>query len=69
MELASLSRLDRRILGERLLRCMRIADSKDISYSMTMNEKEKSAYLVFSASGDRSKRQHRLYTLCAMAYC
>ncbi|NMC14662.1 MAG: hypothetical protein GYA34_17470 [Chloroflexi bacterium] len=68
-ELASLSRLERRILGERLLRCMKNAETQEQSYSLVMNENDASAFLVLSMSGDRSKRQSTLYLLCAMAYC
>ena len=68
-ELASLSRLERRILGERLLRCMNRAENQEQSYSLLMNVKDASAFLVLSMSGKRSKRQLRLHLLCAMAYC
>ncbi len=68
-ELASLSRLERRILGERLLRCIKLADSQEQSYSMIFHEFEKSAYLVLSMAGKRSIRRLRLYQLCAMVYC
>ena len=68
-ELASLSRLERRVLGERLLRCMRNAETKEQSYSLVMKDQEASAILVLSKSGDREERQKRLYLLCAMAYC
>lgn len=69
MELASLPRLERRILGERLLRCMERAENQEQSFSMTMNADDSTAHLVLSMSGKRSKRQSRLYHLCAMAYC
>ena len=68
-ELASLPRLERRVLGERFLRCMKLADKKELSYSMVFNEKEASIILVLSMSGKRSKRQLRLIQLCALAYC
>jgi len=68
-ELASLSRLERRSLGERLLRCLRCAENQEQSYSMIVKERDASAFLVLSMSGKRSKRRYRLYLLCAMAYC
>ena len=67
-ELASLPRLERRIIGEKYLNCMKRADNQDYSYSMSYNEKDESAILVLSFSGDRTKRQICLYRLCAMAY-
>lgn len=68
-DLASLSRLKRRILGERLLRCIRNAESNGQSYSIVMLNKEKSAFLVLSMKGERAQRSSKLYHLCAMAYC
>jgi len=68
-ELASLPRLERRILGERLLRCMKRADKQELSYSLLFDEQEASIMLVLSMTGKRSIRQLRLFQLCAMAYC
>jgi len=68
-EIASLDRLQRRVLGKRFLDCMRKAESKDFSYSLMVDQKLSHAYLVLSMGGDRENRQYRLHHLCCMAYC
>jgi len=68
-EIAALSRLERRSLGERLLRCLKLAMEREEAFSALVIEPKKSGYLVYSKSGDRSTRQVRLQTLAAMLYC
>ncbi len=69
IELASLTRLERRALGENFLKSMERAENKDYSFSMLYNENDESAILVLAMKGDRSDRQLQLMHLCAMAYC
>jgi hypothetical protein len=68
-ELASLSRLERRLLGEKLLRCLRKAEKKTFAFSVIIDQSIRSATLVLSSSMGRPDRQEFLYKLCAMAYC
>lgn len=68
-ELSSLDRLKRRILGERMLKCLRQSQHRGRSYSILTLDEEKTGYLVLAQSGDRSKRREFLYTLTAIAYC
>lgn len=67
--LASLSRLERRHLGERLLRCLRKAEDKTFAFSVVIDKPANRATLVMSSSMPRGDRQEFLYKLCAMAYC
>ena len=68
-EIATLSRLERRSLGERLLRCLRRAMESGEAFSALVIERKKSAYLVYSKSGNRTERKIRLQNLAAMLYC
>jgi len=68
-EIASLSRLERRSLGERLLRCLNLAMERGEAHSALILEEKESAYLVYSKSGDRTERQVQLQKLTAMLYC
>jgi hypothetical protein len=68
-ELASLSRLERRILGERLLKCLRKSMETGRSFSLLVLDDRKTGYLVLAKSGDRMERREFLYTITAIAYC
>jgi hypothetical protein len=68
-EIATLSRLERRSLGERLVRCLNRAMEREEAFSALVLDKEKSGYLVFSKSGDRTERKIRVQMLAAMLYC
>lgn len=68
-ELASLGRLERRILGERFLKCLRKSMQTGRSFSILVLEDKKTGYLVLSKSGDRMERREFLYTISAIAYC
>ena len=68
-ELASLPRLERRLLGERLVRCLKAAQSQDYSSSVLFDQPASAATLVLSTAMPRAQRQEFLYLLCAIAYC
>lgn len=68
-ELASLPRLERRLLGEKLFRCLRKADEYAFGFSVLIDQPSKRATLVLSTSIPRLDRQEFLYKLCAMAVC
>jgi hypothetical protein len=68
-ELATIPRINRRILGERFMRCLKDSMIKGQAFSIVVSEDDKTGYLILAQSGDRSKRQEFLYSLVAMAYC
>jgi len=68
-ELASLSRLQRRAVGEALLEKAKKADAYGMGYRLILDRDNKSAILVMAFDGDRKDRVDRLYQLCSVAYC
>lgn len=68
-EIASLSRLERRHLGERMERCLLDAVDREHAYSVVRLEDQQTGYLVLAKSGNRGERQSFLHRLAAMAYC
>jgi hypothetical protein len=68
-EIAILSRIERRLLGERLSRCLNRSMEKKEAYSTIYKAREKTGYLVLSKSGDRNERLLRLQLLTAILYC
>jgi len=68
-EIASLSRLERRSLGERLMRCLQDSMKKAQAFSILYVKERRLGYLVLAKSGDRTERQVFLHRLTAMAYC
>jgi hypothetical protein len=68
-ELSSLSRLDRRILGERLQRCLDRSMKVGEAFSAMIDSNQNAGYLVYCISGNRAERQSRLELLTSMLYC
>jgi hypothetical protein len=70
VELARLSRLERRVIGERFLRCLLKADKIGHGHSAVISYSEKSGVLVLSSKNtSRKERLTALYKLSAMLYC
>jgi hypothetical protein len=67
--LAKIPRLQRRLIGEKMLRCLRQADDIGHGHSLIVDKYTNSGVLVISISGTREQRARALYNLAAMAYC
>lgn len=69
VELAKIPRLERRTIGERMLRCMHKADQVGHGHSLIMSPEQQTATLVLASDRPRQQRATSLYNLAAMAYC
>jgi len=69
-ELSKIPRLSRRLIGERLLRCLKQANEKvGVGYSFVMLDQEmKKGVLVVSTKSDRNERNKMLFNLSAAVY-
>jgi len=69
VELAKISRIQRRLIGERLFKCLIQADNIGHGHSLIIDTNAKRGILVVCSSGTREQRGKELYNLSAMAYC
>lgn len=69
LELASMTRIERRGIGERFLDKMQKADAGDFRYGAIVDRKKRYGYVVASSNVPREERAKRLYALCATVYC
>jgi hypothetical protein len=68
-ELSKLTRITRRIVGEKLLDKMKKADKTGHGHGLILNQKENTAILVLSSNRPQHERGTALYNLCSIAYC
>ena len=70
-ELARIPRLQRRLIGERFIRCLKQANQEiGFGYSfVALDELGERGVLVLSTKSGRTERTKMLYNLCAMVYC
>jgi hypothetical protein len=68
-ELASLTRLERRTVGEMLVHCLTQADKSGHSHSLYTIPEENRGILILSTKRERPSRVIALQNLTSMAYC
>ncbi|MEX2161780.1 MAG: hypothetical protein WD751_07670 [Anaerolineales bacterium] len=68
-ELAGLTRLERRRLGDKLVDCLQRGEKTGLSYSVVRNEDSSNCVLILCSKLERIERAQFLYKLCGAAYC
>lgn len=69
LELAKFPRLQRRMIGERMLRCAVKAEQKGHAHSLILDHTTNSGVLVAASPNSREERMRMLYNISAIAYC